>query len=101
MNVPQHKIVYAYGSVVEWLYSVAGGIKPVWENAGFKEVIIAPVTDKRLGSMNTVFETAYGTIKTAWHYEGETVCYEITTPVNATIIIHGEKHYVGSGSYIF
>lgn len=98
MNSYNH---YAYGSVVDWLYSVASGIKPVEEKAGFKEVIIAPVPDKRLGSINVSFDTAYGTIKSAWHYEGDKICYEITTPVKATIIIDGEKHIVESGSYIF
>lgn len=98
MNSYNH---YAYGSVVDWLYSVAAGIKPVEEKAGFKEVVIVPVPDKRLGSINVSFDTAYGTIKSAWHYEGDKICYEITTPVKATIIIDGEKHIVENGSYIF
>lgn len=98
MNSYNH---YAYGSVVDWLYSVAAGIKPIEEKAGFKEVIIAPVPDKRLGSINVSFDTSYGTIKSAWHYEGDKICYEITTPVKTTIIIDGEKHIVENGSYIF
>ena len=98
MNSYNH---YAYGSVVDWLYSVAGGIKPVEENAGFKEAVIAPVPDKRLGSINVSLDTEYGTIKSAWHYEGDKVCYEITTSVKATIIINGEKHLVVSGTYYF
>ncbi len=98
MNSYNH---YAYGSVVDWLYSAAGGIKPVDGNAGFKEAVIAPVPDKRLGSINVSFDTAYGTIKSAWHYEGDKVCYEIITPVKTTIIINGEKYCVGSGTYSF
>ena len=98
MNSYNH---YAYGSVVDWLYSVAAGIQCVEEKAGFKEVVIAPVPDKRLGSINASFDTAYGTIKSAWHYEGDKVFYEITTPVKAAIIIDGEKQSVESGSYIF
>ena len=98
MNSYNH---YAYGSVVDWLYSAAGGIKPVEEKAGFKEVVIAPVPDKRLGSINVSLDTEYGTIKSAWHYEGDKVCYEITTSVKATIIINGEKHLVVSGTYYF
>lgn len=98
MNSYNH---YAYGSVVDWLYSVAAGIKPVEDHAGFEEVIIAPVPDKRLGSMKASLDTAYGKIQSSWHYEGDEVCYEITTPVKATIIIDGEKHCAESGSYIF
>ena len=98
MNSYNH---YAYGSVVDWLYSVAAGIQSAEEQAGFKEVVIAPVPDKRLGSINASFDTAYGAIKSAWHYEGDKVFYEITTPVKAAIIIDGEKQIVESGSYIF
>ena len=96
MNSYNH---YAYGSVVDWLYSVAAGIKP--DKAGFESVIIEPVPDKRLGGIDVSFDTAYGTIKSAWHYEGDTVCYEITTPVKATIIINGEKYFAEIGTYSF
>lgn len=96
MNSYNH---YAYGSVVDWLYSAAGGIQP--EKAGFEEVIIAPVPDKRLGGIDVSFDTAYGTIKSAWHYDGDKVCYEITTPVKAAVIVNGKKHTVESGTYSF
>ncbi|MGN0181629.1 MAG: family 78 glycoside hydrolase catalytic domain [Candidatus Ornithomonoglobus sp.] len=98
MNSYNH---YAYGSVVDWLYSVAAGIKPAEENAGFKEAVIAPVPDKRLGGIKASYDTAYGKIISSWCYDGDTVIYEITTPVKATIIIDGEKHFVESGSYVF
>ncbi len=98
MNSYNH---YAYGSVVDWLYSVAAGIKPAREKAGFKEAVIAPVPDKRLGSIKVSFNTAYGEIISSWHYDGDTVIYEITTPVKATIIIDGKTHFVERGSYIF
>ncbi|MGN0162428.1 MAG: family 78 glycoside hydrolase catalytic domain [Candidatus Ornithomonoglobus sp.] len=98
MNSYNH---YAYGSVVDWLYSVAAGIKPVEENAGFKEAVIAPITDKRLGSIKASYDTAYGKIISSWRYDSDTVVYEITTPVKATIIIDGETHFVESGSYVF
>ena len=98
MNSYNH---YAYGSVVDWLYSVAAGIKPVEDKAGFEEVIIAPVPDKRLGSIKVSLDTKYGKIVSSWYYEGDKVRYEITTPVKATIIIDGERHCVESGSYVF
>lgn len=96
MNSYNH---YAYGSVIDWLYSVAGGIKP--KKAGFEEVTIAPVADKRLGSIDVSLDTAYGTIKSEWHYDGDTAVYNITTPVNAEIVIDGEKHFAEKGSYTY
>jgi len=98
MNSYNH---YAYGSVVDWLYSVAAGIKPVEDKAGFDEVVIAPVPDKRLGSIKASLDTAYGKIQSSWHYEDDKICYEIITPVKATIIINGEKHFVEGGLHIF
>lgn len=98
MNSYNH---YAYGSVCDWLYSAAAGIKPIETAAGFKEVIIAPIPDKRLGSISATLDTAYGTIKSSWRYEGGTVHYEIETPVNATVIINSEKHFISKGIYRF
>ncbi len=98
MNSYNH---YAYGSVVDWLYSVAAGIKPVDDKAGFEEVIIAPVADKRLGHIKASLNTSHGKIQSAWYYNGDKVSYEIATPVNATIIINGEKHFVKAGLYVF
>lgn len=98
MNSYNH---YAYGSVIDWLYSVAGGINPSENNPGFNEVIISPVPDKRLKNINVSLDTKYGTIKSAWYYDGDAPVYEITTPVNATIIINGEKHIVEKGTYTF
>lgn len=98
MNSYNH---YAYGSVVGWLYSVAAGIKPDENNAGFKSVIISPTVDKCLGGMKATLDTPYGRIKSYWHCEDDVVNYEITTPVNATIIIDGKKHFVESGVYTF
>lgn len=96
MNSYNH---YAYGSVVDWVYSVAGGIRP--DSAGFKRAVIAPLPDKRLGGLEMSYETAYGKITSKWIYEGESVRYEITTPVPSVIIISGKRHEVDKGSYVF
>ncbi len=92
---------YAYGSVCDWLYSTAAGIKPLETAAGFKEVVIAPVPDKRLGGISASLDTAYGTIKSSWRYDGDTVRYEIETPVNAAVIINNEKYFISRGTYRF
>ncbi len=98
MNSYNH---YAYGSVVDWLYSVAAGIRPAAESAGFKKVVIAPVPDKRLGSMSASLDTVCGTVRSSWRFDGDTVRYEIETPTDATIIIDGKEHFVPKGTYVF
>lgn len=96
MNSYNH---YAYGSVMDWVYSAAGGIRP--DSAGFKRAVIAPLPDKRLGWLEVSYETAYGKITSKWIYEGESVRYEITTPVPSVVIISGKRHEVDKGSYVF
>ncbi len=54
-----------------------------------------------LGHMRVSLDTAYGTITSFWQYEGDKVCYEITTPVKATIVIDGKKYDVERGTYTF
>ena len=96
MNSYNH---YAYGSVCDWLYSTAAGIKP--DKPGFESVIIEPIPDKRLGSISSSLDTAYGTVKSSWRYEGDTVRYKIETPVKATVIINNEKYFISRGIHRF
>ena len=90
---------YAFGSVVDWIYSVCGGITPL--EPGYKKIDIAPVADKRIGGISVCMNTGFGTVKSAWQYRGDTVYYEITTPVDARIHIEGKTYEVKKGTYCF
>lgn len=92
---------YAYGSVLDWLYGVAAGIRPVEEAPGYEKAVIAPHPDRRLGWMEARYESRWGLITSRWEYVGESVRYEITTPVETEITIAGETHCVEPGSYLF
>ena len=92
---------YAYGSVADWVYGVACGIKPVEEKPGFAEVVIAPQPTKKLDRLAARIETRHGTVSSAWYREGDDFRYEITTPVAATVVIDGVAHRVEKGSYTF
>ena len=92
---------YAYGSVADWVYGVACGIKPIWEKPAFEEIIIAPQPSKRLDHLCARIETRQGTLISAWYKDGDSFRYEITTPSPATVIIDGVTHRVQRGSYIF
>lgn len=98
MNSYNH---YAYGSVIDWVYTVAAGIQAVEDAPGFERVQIAPVPDKRLQWLRAELDTANGRIRSFWKITGEQVRYEIETPAPAIIIIGGQKHQVEAGSYIF
>ena len=92
---------YAYGSVAGWVFEEAAGVTPCDEQPGFARVRIAPKPDARMGWLNASLKTAYGTVSSAWSYEDDRVRYEITTPVDAEIVINGESHFVTAGTYLF
>ena len=91
MNSLNH---YAYGSVAEWVFSRAAGIR-ITE----KGLEITPVPDKRLGSMEAEYNSIYGKIKSSWHYEGDEVFYEIEIPVNCNVTVNGKTEFKEKGKY--
>lgn len=90
---------YAYGSVADWLYEEAAGIRPI--KPGFAEIEISPKPDPRLGWLSASIETRQGLVSSKWLWQSEGVQYEITTPSPAKIIIGGKEHEVCPGSYTF
>lgn len=98
MNSYNH---YAYGSVMDWVYSVAAGIKAVEEKAGFKEVLIAPKPDRRMGWLKVTLQTAYGEVMSQWSCTDEGIRYEISVPVKSTIVIDEKIYNVEKGDYVF
>ena len=92
---------YAYGSVCDWVYEFACGIKTDPEKVGYEQAIIEPHSTKKLDSLGARYETRYGTIISEWYKEGNSFRYEITIPVKSTVIIEGKKYVLEKGKYIF
>lgn len=90
---------YAYGSVADWIYEQACGIKP--KKAGFKEVIIEPRPTDKLDYLSAIIDTRCGKIMSKWYHDGAKIKYEIETPVKATILIDGKAYNVEKGKYEF
>ena len=90
---------YAYGSVIDWIYEVAAGIRHDEAHPGFSRAIVAPVPDARLGWLEASIDTRNGRISSKWSYGAEGVRAEIDTPVPATLVIDGRATEVGPGSY--
>ena len=90
---------YAYGSVADWVYEVACGIKP--KKPGFEEVVIEPHPTDKLEHLSATLCTKYGKIVSKWYHENGKIHYDITTPVNTTVIINGVCHQVKKGKYRF
>jgi alpha-L-rhamnosidase len=94
---------YAYGAVLSWIYKTAAGIAADPKNPGFKNIIMAPIPDRRLGFVRAQYKTKYGTVKSQWHFEGKKWIWNFTVPANSTATVKlpgksGSKRYK-SGSY--
>ncbi|MEE4194242.1 MAG: family 78 glycoside hydrolase catalytic domain [Anaerolineae bacterium] len=63
MNSLNH---YAYGSIMEWVYRNAAGIRPIEERPGFRRVVLAPRPHWRLGWIDVSVNTAIGNYRSAW-----------------------------------
>lgn len=92
---------YAYGAVLDWVYTVAAGINTVEEAPGYKEIIFTPHSNAHLDWLTATLDTRHGKVVSSWKKQGEFFRYEITTPVAATIVIEGKKMQVKAGSYIY
>lgn len=94
---------YAYGCVCQWLWESAAGIAADVSKPGFKHIIMKPVPDKRLGSIDAVYHSPAGTIRSAWKYEGDAFTWTFTIPkgAKASVTIPGEKspRTYSSGTY--
>ena len=72
---------------------IAAGISADKAEPGFKHIIMAPVPDKRLGSLDAEYESAAGTVKSSWKYDGDDWTWKFTIPegATATVILPGES----------
>ena len=75
---------YAYGSVLAWLYKTAAGIAADPKTPGFRNIIMRPVPDRRIGSVKAAYRSAAGLVTSHWRYEGEMWIWEFSVPQGAT-----------------
>ncbi len=78
---------YAYGAVGDWLYRVVVGLRADEADPGYHHAIIAPLPGDRLTHASASLETGYGTVKSAWERQGDTVTLRVQVPVNAAATI--------------
>jgi len=94
---------YAYGAVMGWVYKTVCGIAADPKSPGFRNIIMKPVPDRRLGSVEAEFRAPTGLVKSAWKYEGADWAWTFTVPEGATadVTLPGEtesKRYT-AGTY--
>jgi alpha-L-rhamnosidase len=80
MNSYNH---YAYGAVADWIYRYAAGVDTLETDPGFHTIRLHPNFDPRLGSLDFSYDSAYGTVHSAWNISGKKAAWEVTIPANA------------------
>ena len=94
---------YAYGCVCEWLWESAAGISADTSAPGFRRIIMKPLPDRRLGSIEARYESPAGLVTSSWRFEGEEWVWEFTIPEgsSASVTLPGEHEAseYASGSY--
>ena len=78
---------YAYGAVGEWMYQVIGGIEIDAEAPGYKHVLIHPHVGGRLTYTMASHAGPYGTVRSAWHLDGDHFSLRVGVPPNSTATI--------------
>ena len=79
---------YAYGAVLSWMYGTMAGIREGSSGKGFKEFVLAPLPDRRVGKVDASFDSPYGMIRSAWNYGKDgSWTWNFTIPPNTTAIV--------------
>jgi alpha-L-rhamnosidase len=76
------------GSIGQWYYKVAAGIRPDPDGPGFRKIIIKPSIMGDLTWVKAHFDSPQGRIVSNWTREGEQLTMNVTIPANATATVH-------------
>lgn len=92
---------YAYGCVLEWLFSAAAGIRPD-PKGGWRHFVLKPYPDRRLGSCEASYRSDHGTIRSAWTYKDDKLIWKFTVPSDTSAEVtepDGRRSEFGPGDY--
>ena len=91
------------GGYDAWFYSGLGGIIPDPDNPGYKRFFLNPQFPADLEEAKVSLETGYGTIRSAWKREGDTIIWNVEVPHNTSAldIRNGGSRKIGPGKHRF
>ena len=84
MNSRNH---FAFGSQCQWLFEGLAGLNPDPECPGFKHVIVKPYFVDGMDYVRVSYPSMYGSLKTAWQRNGDTIEMELNLPPNTTATV--------------
>ena len=93
------------GAAISWLWRNAAGIASDPTCAGFRNIILAPRPDRRLGFVKAEYKSAAGVVKSVWRYEGGKWIWDFTVPriSTASVTLPGQnitRHYDAGDHHI-
>ena len=62
-----------------WMYRTMAGIRP-GAKGGYKEFVLRPRPDRRIGWCKASFRTKYGEVKSEWRYAQDALEWKFTVP---------------------
>ncbi|MBB4908535.1 family 78 glycoside hydrolase catalytic domain [Actinophytocola algeriensis] len=89
---------YFLGTVDDWFYQYAAGIRPSQET-GYRDITIAPAVTEQLSRAKATTRTPYGQVGVDWHRTGDALTITVTIPVGAKATVHlpGQRSAVTEG----
>ncbi|MCC5806874.1 MAG: glycoside hydrolase family 78 protein [Opitutales bacterium] len=75
---------YSLGSIGEWLFRHVGGIETDPDHPGFRQFVLKPWPDSRLGHAKTRYRSIHGEIRSEWRIEGGRLHWTVRIPPNTS-----------------
>jgi alpha-L-rhamnosidase len=76
------------GSIGQWFFKAAGGIRPDPTGPGFRKIIIKPTVMGDLTWVKCSYDSNYGRIASNWKREGQALTFEVAIPPNTTATLY-------------
>ncbi len=95
---------YSYGAVCDFLFSCVAGMQTDPDAPVYSRVLLRPIVGGTLTHAEATYESACGTIRSAWKKDASRVQYHFELPANTTahiVLPDGREFEVGNGIYDF
>ncbi len=95
---------YSFGAVCQFLFEYTAGIRPCFEEPGFKEFTLKPVIGGSLTWAKAEYKTKYGIIRSEWRRENNILKYVCQIPdgTKAHLFLpDGKEEMLNGGEYEF
>lgn len=103
MNSGNH--VMLLGDLLPWCYEYLGGIRPCYQQPGFKHIILQPdFSVSRIYSVTASHPSPYGVIRSSYTRQDGFIVWIVSIPANTTgevYLPNGKIKKIGSGDWTF